>query len=131
LRTAGKASDEDNTSATSFGVTLSTDKISFTVAANDLDQGVTLDTSDVDVSNTSVGISYSSSDSVELAASFLTADDNRNDDEYSEFVHRLNIQLLLVYKQALHTSSMDVTVADIPNFYNDGTYTTFFLKASF
>jgi hypothetical protein len=104
LRTAGKASDEDNTSATSFGVTLSTDKISFTVAANDLDQDVTMDTSDVDVSNTSVGISYSPSDSLELAASFLTADDNQNDDEYREFVHRLNIQLLLVYKQALNTS---------------------------
>jgi hypothetical protein len=108
LKTAGKANDDDNTSAdasaTSLGVTLSTDKISFTVAANDLEQDATLDISDVDVSNTSVGISYSSSDSVELAASFLTADDNKNDDEYSEFVHRLNIQLLLVYKQALNTS---------------------------
>ena len=27
--------------------------------------------------------------------------------------------------------SMDVTVADTPNADNDGTYTTFFLKASF
>ena len=45
MRTAGKANDDDNTSAdasaTSFGITLSTDKISFTVAANDLDQDVT------------------------------------------------------------------------------------------
>ena len=135
MRTAGKANDDDNTSAdasaTSFGITLSTDKISFTVAANDLEQDATLDASDVDVSNTSVGISYSPSDSVELAASFLTADDNQNDDEYREFVHRLNIQLLLVYKQALHTSSMDVIVADISDAYNDGTFTTFFLKAPF
>ena len=85
LRTACKANDDGNTSAdavaTSFGVTLSTDKIRFTVAANDLERDATLYTSDVDVSNTSVGISYSPSDSIELAASYLTANDNQNDDE--------------------------------------------------
>ena len=88
MRTAGKTNDEDNASAdasaTSFGVTLSTDKISFSVAANDLEQDATLDASDVDVSNTSVGISYPPSDYVKLSASDLTADDNENDDEYCE-----------------------------------------------
>ena len=135
MRTAGKANDDDNTradaSATSFGVTLSTDKISFTVAANDLEQDATLDTSDVDVSNTSVGISYSASDSVKLAASYLTADDNQNDDEYSEMGASLTYTIATGLQTGITYQSMDVTVADTPNADNDGTYTTFFLKASF
>ena len=135
LRTAGKANDDDNTSAdasaTSFGFTLSTDKISFTVAANDLEQDATLDTSDVDVSNTSVGISYSPSDSVKLSASYLTADDNQNDDEYSEMGASLAYTIATGLQTGITYQSMDVTVADTPNADNDGTYTTFFLKASF
>ena len=111
--------------------TLSTDKISFTVAANDLEQDATLDTSDVDVSNTSVGISYSASDSVKLAASYLTADDNQNDDEYSEMGASLAYTIATGLQTGIKYQSMDVTVADTPNADNDGTYTTFFLKASF
>ena len=135
LRTAGKANDDDNESAdadaTSFGVTLSTDKISFTVAANDLEQDATLDTSDVDVSNTSVGISYSASDSVELAASYLTADNNENDDEYNEIGASLTYTIAAGLQTGLTYQSMDITDESDPNADNDGTYTIFFLKASF
>ena len=135
LRTARKANNDDNTSAdasaTSFGVTLSTDKISFTVATSDLKQDATLDKSDVDVSNTSVGISYSPSDSVKLSASYLTADDNQNDDEYSEIGASLAYTIATGLQTGFTYQSMDVTVADTPNADNDGTYTTFFLKASF
>ena len=135
MRTAGKANDDDNTSAdasaTSFGFTLSTDKISFTVAANDLEQDADLDTSDVDVSNTSVGISYSASDSVELAASYLTADNNENDDEYNEIGASLTYTIAAGLQTGLTYQSMDITDESDPNADNDGTYTTFFLKASF
>ena len=135
LRTAGKASDDDNTSAdasaTSFGVTISTDKISFTVAANDIEQDATLFPSDVNLSNTSVGISYFPSDSVELAASYLTADDNQNNDEYSEIGESLTYTIATGLQTGFTYQSMDVTDDSNPNGDNDGTYTPFFLKASF
>ena len=135
MRTAGKANDDDNTSAdasaSSFGATLSTDKISFTIAANDLKQDETLDISEVDVSNTSFGISYSASDSIELAESYLTADDKENDDEYSEIGLSLTYTIATGLQTGITYQSMDVTFADTPNADNDVTYTTFFLKASF
>jgi hypothetical protein len=131
LRTAGKANDHYNTSASSFGATLSTDKISFIIAANDLKQDETLDISDVDVSNTSFGISYSASDSVELAESYLTADDKENDDEYSEIVVSLTYTIATGLQTGITYQSMDVTFADTPNADDNVSYTTFFLKASF
>lgn len=130
MRIAGKANDHYNTSAdasaSSFGATLSTDKISFTIAANDLKQDETLDISDVDVSNTSFGISYSASDSVELAESYLTADD-----KYTEIGVSLTYTIATVLQTGITYQSMDVTFADTPNADNDVSYTTFFLKASF
>ena len=105
MRTAGKANDDDNTSADasapSFGATLSTDKISFTISANDLKQDETLDISEVDVSNTSFGISYSASDSVELAESYLIADGNENDDEYSEIGASLTYTIATVLQTGI------------------------------
>ena len=130
MRIAGKANDHYNTSAdasaSSFGATLSTDKISFTIAANDLKQDETLDISDVDVSNTSFGISYSASDSVELAESYLTADD-----KYTEIGVSLTYTIATGLQTGITYQSMDVTFADTPNADNDVSYTTFFLKASF
>jgi hypothetical protein len=131
LRTAGKANDHYNTSASSFGATLSTDKISFTIAANDLKQDETLDISDVDVSNTSFGISYSASDSVELAESYLTADDKENDDEYTKIGVSLTYTIATGLQTGITYQSMDVTFADTPNADDNVSYTTFFLKASF
>ena len=125
MRTAGKANDHYNTSS-SFGATLSTDKISFIIAANDLKQDETLDISDVDVSNTSFGISYSASDSVELAESYLTADD-----KYTEIGVSLTYTIATGLQTGITYQSMDVTFADTPNADNDVSYTTFFLKASF
>ena len=130
MRIAGKANDHYNTSAdasaSSFGATLSTDKISFTIAANDLKQDETLDISDVDVSNTSFGISYSASDSVELAESYLTADD-----KYTEIGVSLTYTIATGLQTGITYQSMDVTFADTPNADDNVSYTTFFLKASF
>ena len=131
MRTAGKANDHYNTSASSFGATLSTDKISFIIAANDLKQDETLDISDVDVSNTSFGISYSASDSVELAESYLTADDKENDDEYTKIGVSLTYTIATGLQTGITYQSMDVTFADTPNADDNVSYTTFFLKASF
>ena len=135
MRSASKSNDEDNTSAdasaSSFGATLSTDRISFTIAANSLEQDATLDTSDVDVSNTSMGISYSATDSVTVAASYLTAEDGETDDEYSEVGASVTYTIETGLETGITYQTFGVTDASAPNADGDGTYTTFFLKASF
>jgi len=135
MRSASKSNDEDNTSAdasaSSFGATLSTDRISFTIAANSLEQDATLDTSDVDVSNTSMGISYSATDSVTVAASYLTAEDGETDDEYSEVGASVTYTIATGLQTGITYQTFGVTDASAPNADGDGTYTTFFLKASF
>ena len=135
LRTAGKANDDNNkradAEATSFGVTLSTDKTSFTVAANDFEQNADLDTSDADISNTSVDIFYSESDSLELAASYLTADDDESNDEYNQIVASLTYTIATSFRTGITCLLMDITDESNPNADKDGTYTALFLKASF
>ena len=135
MRSASKSNDEDNTSAdasaSSFGATLSTDRISFTIAANSLEQDATLDTSDVDVSNTSMGISYSATDSVTVAASYLTAENGETDDEYSEVGASVTYTIATGLETGITYQTFGVTDASAPNADGDGTYTTFFLKASF